>query len=562
MNKTLSNVWFNKYRPVEFDQVIGQQMAVKVLSNSIATNRIKNGYLLSGNRGVGKTTLARIFANTLNGVKDNPEAKIDILEMDAASNTSVDDIRNLIENASTPPLVANYKIFIIDEVHMLSKTAMNALLKILEEPPFYLVFVFATTNPEKIIPTVLSRLIKIDLTDHLEEELIYNLKLISTKENLIIDNESLLMIAKKAKGGQRDAINYLQTLAEYNYPNYTSDITASILGIMPKTIINSLIVAIKSQNTTLEYKKTLIKHLEKLQITPTTLINQLLESLLDDHFNNITKNSDLIPVLADYSNKTLPINNVLEVIAYLDYKYQPKLDLVLLTIDITKDITEKKVIKIELKQDMKEDLRGGVIEDILEDDLDTHLENIIEDFVVDVPEDHIIVDQLPVEKIEVNVEKEEKQGFDIIQLNKILQLSKKNKNIPLTLKQIVEKATIILKNNKLVILGAVLDKASIDFVEGLIKELLGIEVKLNNLENDKVGPIISIKNKTPSSDQTEHFYSIYNNRPINTPESINIVDGPIPKPVKKELQEKLESTKEDNQEGEGDIHNLLDLFTD
>ena len=562
MNKTLSNVWFNKYRPVEFDQVIGQQMAVKVLSNSIATNRIKNGYLLSGNRGVGKTTLARIFANTLNGVKDNPEAKIDILEMDAASNTSVDDIRNLIENASTPPLVANYKIFIIDEVHMLSKTAMNALLKILEEPPFYLVFVFATTNPEKIIPTVLSRLIKIDLTDHLEEELIYNLKLISTKENLIIDNESLLMIAKKAKGGQRDAINYLQTLAEYNYPNYTSDITASILGIMPKTIINSLIVAIKSQNTTLEYKKTLIKHLEKLQITPTTLINQLLESLLDDHFNNITKNSDLIPVLADYSNKTLPINNVLEVIAYLDYKYQPKLDLVLLTIDITKDITEKKVIKIELKQDMKEDLREGVIEDILEDDLDTHLENIIEDFVVDVPEDHIIVDQLPVEKIEVNVEKEEKQGFDIIQLNKILQLSKKNKNIPLTLKQIVEKATIILKNNKLVILGAVLDKASIDFVEGLIKELLGIEVKLNNLENDKVGPIISIKNKTPSSDQTEHFYSIYNNRPINTPESINIVDGPIPKPVKKELQEKLESTKEDNQEGEGDIHNLLDLFTD
>jgi DNA polymerase III subunit gamma/tau len=305
----MENVWYNEYRPKKFEDVLGQDLAVTVLSNAIITKRVKNGYLLSGSRGVGKTTLARIFANNLNSIDKNPQANIDIYEMDAASNTSVDDVRLLIENASTPPLVGDYKVFIIDEVHMLSKSAMNALLKILEEPPVYLVFVFATTNPEKILPTILSRLIKLDLNNHTIEDLEKNLKRIANDKSMNIDDKSINLIAKKANGGQRDAINYLQTLNEYNLEEYNISNVSSILGVLPDELVKSIIYTVKSSNVTLEYKKNLISVIQKLQISPIAMINQILEDLLDKHFNSNTENSDLIAILADYVTLNLPVTN-------------------------------------------------------------------------------------------------------------------------------------------------------------------------------------------------------------------------------------------------------------
>ena len=353
ISNNMTNVWYNSYRPKNFNEVLGQELVVKVLQNAISTGRVKNGYLLSGSRGVGKTTLARIFANNLNDIENNPNCAIDIFEMDAASNTSVDDVRLLIENASTPPLIGKYKIFIIDEVHMLSKSAMNALLKILEEPPVYLLFIFATTNPEKILPTVMSRLIKLELMDHSEANLIKNLESISSKESMDIDKESLIMIAKKSKGGQRDAINYLQTLNEYGLEKYTSSDTASILGVMPKVLIEALIYATKSKNVSIEFKQKLIQNFNKIQITPIVAINQLLERVLDDHFNSNIENSDLIPVLANYISVDLPVNNMIEVMAYLDYTFKDKVDIPEIKLSEIKEISIKKKANLDSNSTQK-----------------------------------------------------------------------------------------------------------------------------------------------------------------------------------------------------------------
>ena len=145
-----------KYRPKKFSDVVGQEAVTKTLENAIATNKIPNAMIFCGPRGVGKTTCARIFANEINKHQNNDLA-FNIFELDAASNNSVSDIRNLIEQVRIPPQTGKFKVFIIDEVHMLSQTAFNAFLKTLEEPPKHVVFILATTEKEKIIPTILSR---------------------------------------------------------------------------------------------------------------------------------------------------------------------------------------------------------------------------------------------------------------------------------------------------------------------------------------------------------------------------------------------------------------------
>ena len=217
-----------KYRPQEFKDLIGQEVMAQTITNAIKLGKTPNAYLLTGIRGVGKTTTARLIAKALNCQKNDDEKivctgekfcptceeiinsnHIDILEMDAASRTGIDDIRELIENSKYSPTSAKFKIFIIDEVHMLSKQAFNGLLKTLEEPPPSLKFILATTEARKIPVTILSRCQRFDLKRVSIEEISKHLKKISTKENGKISNDALRVIARSSEGSVRDAISLL-----------------------------------------------------------------------------------------------------------------------------------------------------------------------------------------------------------------------------------------------------------------------------------------------------------------------------------------------------------------
>jgi len=218
-----------KYRPTNFDDLIGQEVLVQTLSNAIKAGRIAHAFLLTGIRGVGKTTTARIIARALNcigadgnggatispcGVCSNctmisDDRHVDVLEMDAASHTGVDDIRELIESVRYMPTSARYKIYIIDEVHMLSNSAFNALLKTLEEPPPHVKFVFATTEARKIPVTILSRCQRFDLKRVSMEALALHLSKIAAKENIAVEEEALKLIAVAAEGSVRDSLSLL-----------------------------------------------------------------------------------------------------------------------------------------------------------------------------------------------------------------------------------------------------------------------------------------------------------------------------------------------------------------
>jgi len=222
-----------KYRPQSFDEVIGQDVMVQIIKNAIKMDRIPNAYLLTGIRGVGKTTTARIIAKAINCKNSETLEKkcegfchceaitnsnhIDVLEMDAASKTGIDDIRELIDSAKYYPTSAKYKVFIIDEVHMLSKQAFNGLLKTLEEPPPHLKFILATTEVKKIPLTIISRCQRFDLRRIKLEEMISFLKKISEKEKAKINEKALMLIAKASEGSVRDALSILdQAISTFN----------------------------------------------------------------------------------------------------------------------------------------------------------------------------------------------------------------------------------------------------------------------------------------------------------------------------------------------------------
>jgi DNA polymerase-3 subunit gamma/tau len=221
-----------KYRPQRFDEVVGQEATTQTLKNAIKNKQLAHSFLFCGSRGIGKTTIARIFAKTIN-CKDlqtdgeacnqcdaclsfNNHASFNVIELDAASKNSVDDIRELIEQVQYAPQNAEYKVFIIDEVHMLSSSAFNAFLKTLEEPPAYAKFILATTEKHKILPTILSRCQIYDFKRISIEDIQEHLKKIAVKENIDADENSLNLIAQKADGGLRDALSMFDRLVSMN----------------------------------------------------------------------------------------------------------------------------------------------------------------------------------------------------------------------------------------------------------------------------------------------------------------------------------------------------------
>ena len=247
-----------KYRPSCFEEVIGQEHIVRALVNSIESEKIHRAFIFSGTRGVGKTTIARILAKCLNCESGNKPTSqpcnkcsntteittgrsVDFLEIDAASNTQVDKIRDLIETVEYKPAKSRYKIFLIDEVHMLSAASFNALLKTLEEPPPHVVFIFATTNPEKIPKTVLSRCLQLNLKTVNEEMLNNHLSKILKKEKIKYDNESTQLISKSANGSVRDALTILDQAIAHGNGELNSNEVKKLLGTIDDSLLFELI---------------------------------------------------------------------------------------------------------------------------------------------------------------------------------------------------------------------------------------------------------------------------------------------------------------------------------
>ena len=222
-------VLYRKYRPKDFNELYGQDTIKKLLIESIKSEKISHAYLFSGPRGTGKTSTAKLFAKTINcensqnGIPCNKcnsclhyEENTDIIEIDAASNNGVDEIRELRENAKILPTISKYKIYIIDEVHMLSQSAWNAFLKILEEPPSHIIFILATTEIQKIPVTILSRCQRYTFNKINNDTITKNLELISKNENINITPEALKYIAFLADGAMRDALSILDQLSKEN----------------------------------------------------------------------------------------------------------------------------------------------------------------------------------------------------------------------------------------------------------------------------------------------------------------------------------------------------------
>ena len=307
-----SQVLALKYRPQVFKDLIGHQEIATTIYNSIKNNNPANAFLFTGMRGIGKTTFARIVAKALNcehSIEGMCEKKcnqcdpiansnhIDVLEMDAASKTGVDDVRELIEFSRYPPSVAKFKIFIIDEVHMLSKQAFNALLKTLEEPPKYLKFIFATTEVKKIPITVISRCQRYDLSRIKSEELFNYLKNVTTKEKKDIEDNAIRLIVKLSEGSVRDALSLLdRAIISNNEKSLTFEDAQKIFGYVNKSSYLDLLEIVFLGN-----EEKIINHYRKLYnsgIEPETFLNDFLEILyylknishIEDEGNNFTLN--------------------------------------------------------------------------------------------------------------------------------------------------------------------------------------------------------------------------------------------------------------------------------
>ena len=333
MHKALYRV----YRPKTFEDVVGQEHIVKTLKNQIKNNNIGHAYLFSGTRGTGKTSTAKIFAravNCLNPTDEEPcnECEIcvdtlndnimDIVEIDAASNNSVDDIRELRESVKYTPSKAKYKVYIIDEVHMLSQGAFNALLKTLEEPPSYVIFILATTEPHKIPATILSRCQRFDFKRVSSRDIANRMAYICEKENIQAEEKALSLIARNSQGALRDALSILDQCMSFGNEKIEYNDVIELLGTVNIDELFELSQAIIDENT----KKSL-QILNEFIIWGKDIRN-LINDLID-HFRNlmvckVSKDLDEIISLPEESierlkkqSKTININDLIRILNIL-----------------------------------------------------------------------------------------------------------------------------------------------------------------------------------------------------------------------------------------------------
>ncbi|MCL2846232.1 MAG: DNA polymerase III subunit gamma/tau [Firmicutes bacterium] len=282
MNTSINSL-YRKYRPATFDDVVAQTHIVKTLQNQIKSGKVNHAYLFVGTRGTGKTTIAKIFAREING----GGGEHDIFEIDAASNNSVDNVRELIEKIKFPPVTGKYKVYIIDEVHMFSGSAFNALLKTLEEPPSHVIFILCTTEAHKLPQTILSRVLRFDFMPFPTADITARLTHIFTKESIKAEPTAIEMIAKMGRGSMRDSLSIAEAVSAYTKNIKTRDVE-DVLGTVGDETLGTLASAI------------LKKDIDG--------ITKTLETIFSRSVNAVALVSQFLAVLRDMFIKTKDVN--------------------------------------------------------------------------------------------------------------------------------------------------------------------------------------------------------------------------------------------------------------
>ena len=357
----MSEALYRKYRSKRLGDIVGQDHVTDILASALKNDKTSHAYLLTGPRGVGKTSIARILAHEINNLPYDGTNHLDIIEIDAASNNSVDDIRDLREKVLVAPASAKKKIYVIDEVHMLSKPAFNALLKTLEEPPEHVVFILATTEVHKIPDTILSRAQRFHFRAISASVMQKHLKAIADKEKIAIDDDALLLIAERASGSFRDGISLLDQVKHLADKKITRSKLESYLGIAPQELIVKLFSAIVQKK--LSEAVALCKNIEESGISASIAAEQLsthIASQITDHPSLITVLSELIEV----NRSSDPFLKLLAVVSKASASSEDQVKTVALATEkpasfVVEEIVEKKVTS-------KKKLKKKVLEEVVE----------------------------------------------------------------------------------------------------------------------------------------------------------------------------------------------------
>ena len=437
--KTLYRV----YRPQKFEDVAGQEHIITTLKHAVQENKIAHAYLFCGPRGTGKTTIAKLLAKAINCtghpqpcdecddcIQITKGEHPDVIEIDAASNNGVDEVRSLIEKVKYAPTQGKYKVYIIDEVHMMSPGAFNALLKTLEEPPSHVVFILATTEPHKILPTIISRCQRFDFTKLSIEDIIQRMKVIIDKEHYQCDDEALEMIAKLADGGMRDALSILEQCLAYNDQHLTIQDVNQIYGILS---IDKKIELIRLMMT--KDMKTSLASLEEMKnngIDIKRLTLDLVDILKDIIIYRNTHDTSLLFVLSQYYlDMIVPYISCEEAFQFIDIlmdaseKYakviNPSIYFELAILKICNQVKEEKVIPVETVSIPTQTIEPVIEEPVINQPIIE--EKVLED-IHDEPEiydDHreetIIEDEPPTFEFHQEEEKVEKDVSDDINVD-------------------------------------------------------------------------------------------------------------------------------------------------
>ena len=364
-----------KYRPKTFDTVIGQNHVTSTLKNSITENKIPSAILFCGPRGVGKTSCARIYAKEINKSSieniDSHDLSFNIFELDAASNRGIEEMKNLIDKVRIPPQIGKYKVYIIDEVHMLTPQAMNAFLKTLEEPPKHIVFVLATTEKNKILPTILSRCQIYDFNRINESEICKAIVDICTKEEFKYDDEAISIIARKSDGSLRDSLTILDRIVSFTNKNITTEKTSELLNVLDnesflklsENIIKNNLIPVLIQFNEIcdkgynekEFLTGLANHFRNILIAKSKESHDIFD------FNN-----NLLNLFVEQGN-LIDNNSIIEKISLIEnsiFKYNlvenKKLLVEITLMKISKSFNHNESIKASLPQKKKIDLKNNI----------------------------------------------------------------------------------------------------------------------------------------------------------------------------------------------------------